>query len=199
MNHLPKIRWDKKLEPHWSIGEEGAFKSFKSFIDKGLSNYKEGRNFPSKPFISKLSPHLHFGEISPNQIWYRVRNIGSNKNIEHFCSELGWREFSYSQLYHNPDLPLKNLQTKFDGFAWNNNPLHLKAWQRGQTGIPMVDAGMRELWQTGFMHNRVRMVVGSFLVKNLLIHWHHGQRWFWDCLVDAYLASNSSGLSLIHI
>lgn len=192
-NLLPEIRWDKKLEPHWSIGEEGAFKSFLSFIDKGLSNYKEGRNFPSKPYISKLSPHLHFGEISPNQIWHRIRDIGDNKNIEHFCSELGWREFSYNLLYNNPDLPIKNLQSKFDDFPWSKNLDHLSAWKKGKTGIPMVDAGMRELWQTGYMHNRLRMIVGSFLVKNLRLHWHYGERWFWNTLVDADLANNSAG------
>ena len=109
-----------------------------------------------------------------------------------FCSELGWREFSYTQLYFNPELPKKNLQSKFDLFPWDKDEKKLIAWQKGQTGIPMVDAGMRELWITGAMHNRVRMVVGSFLVKNLLLHWHHGERWFWDCLVDADLASNSA-------
>ena len=114
-------------------------------------------------------------------------------NADHFCSELGWREFSYSQLYFNPQLPQENLQTKFDRFPWKNDEGKLSAWQKGLTGIPMVDAGMRELWQTGYMHNRVRMITGSFLVKNLLLHWHYGRDWFWDCLVDADLANNSAG------
>jgi deoxyribodipyrimidine photo-lyase len=189
---LPKIPWDKQLESHWYIGEDGARKRFEAFIDEGLSFYKEGRNLPAKPYVSRLSPYLHFGEISPNQLWHAVRSIGDDKHIEHFCSELGWREFSYSQLYHNPELPSKNLQSKFDAFPWMDNADNLHAWQRGQTGIPMVDAGMRELWQTGYMHNRVRMIVGSFLVKNLRLHWHHGERWFWDTLIDADLANNSA-------
>lgn len=189
---LPKKNWSDMLSPHWHIGEEGAMTRLENFIDEGLEFYKEGRNTPAKPFVSRLSPHLHLGEISPNQIWYALKSLEDNENIDHFCSELGWREFSYSQLYHQPDLPWKNLQSKFDRFPWKENPDHLKAWKNGMTGIPMVDAGMRELWQTGFMHNRVRMITGSFLVKNLLLHWHHGERWFWDTLVDADLANNSA-------
>jgi deoxyribodipyrimidine photo-lyase len=189
---LPKVTWDKQLEPHWYIGEAGARKRFEEFVDEGLSFYKDGRNLPAKPYVSRLSPHLHFGEISPNQLWHAVRSIGDDKHIQHFCCELGWREFSYSQLYHNPELPRKNLQPKFDAFPWDENAIILKAWQTGNTGIPIVDAGMRELWQTGYMHNRVRMIVGSFLVKNLRIHWHHGERWFWDTLVDADLSNNSA-------
>jgi deoxyribodipyrimidine photo-lyase len=189
---LPTIRWDTQLEPRWEIGEVGARKRFEAFTDEGLSSYKDGRNIPAKPYVSRLSPHLHFGEISPNQLWYAARSIGDNGHIDHFCSELGWREFSYSQLYHNPELPRKNLQSKFDAFPWVKNVEYLRVWQTGQTGIPMVDAGMRELWQTGYMHNRVRMIVGSFLVKNLRLHWHHGERWFWDTLVDADLANNSA-------
>ena len=190
---LPKIRWDKQLEPHWEVGETGAIDRLYTFFDEGLDDYKEGRNLPAKPYVSRLSPYLHFGNISSNQIWHAAIARGEGVNIDHFCTELGWREFSYSQLYHNPSLPRKNLQSKFDAFPWREDAEALKAWQHGQTGIPIVDAGMRELWQTGLMHNRVRMIVGSFLVKNLLLHWHHGERWFWDCLVDADLASNSAG------
>ena len=189
---LPKIRWDKQLEPHWTIGEQGAYQRFQQFIDQGLSHYKDGRNLPDKPYVSRLSPYLHFGEISSNQLWHGVRRIGDDKHIDHFCSELGWREFSYSLLYHNPALPTRNLQPKFDAFPWVKDNALLSAWQNGQTGVPMVDAGMRELWQTGYMHNRVRMIAGSFLVKNLRLHWHHGERWFWDTLVDADLANNSA-------
>jgi deoxyribodipyrimidine photo-lyase len=192
LNLLPKIHWDIQLEPYWEIGEEGARNRFKAFVDEGFSSYKDGRNFPAKPYVSRLSPHLHFGEISPNQLWHAVRGMGHNRHIDHFCSELGWREFSYSQLYHNPKLPRKNLQPKFDNFPWVENVGYLRAWKTGQTGVPMVDAGMRELWQTGYIHNRVRMIVGSFLVKNLRLHWHHGERWFWDTLVDADLANNSA-------
>lgn len=189
---LPQHTWHKKLEQHWQAGEEVAHQRLENFVAKGLAFYKEGRDFPSKPHVSKLSPHLHFGEVSPNQLWHRVKIMGDTPPIEHFCRELGWREFSYSLLYHHPTLPLKNLQTKFDAFAWADNPTLLQAWQTGKTGVPMVDAGMRQLWQTGYMHNRVRMVVGSFLVKNLRLHWCHGQRWFWDTLVDADLANNSA-------
>lgn len=190
---LPGISWDKPLEKCWKIGEAAALQCFETFIDEGITDYKEGRNFPSKPFVSRLSPYLHFGEISPNQLWYGLRGLFDNAQVDHFCSELGWREFSHSQLFYNPDLPTKNLQPKFDQFPWIDDADLLMLWQKGQTGIPMVDAGMRELWQTGYMHNRVRMIVGSFLVKNLRLHWHHGERWFWDTLVDADMANNSAG------
>lgn len=189
---LPSIRWDKQLEPHWQIGEKAAQERLSAFIDEGLAHYKQGRNFPSKPYVSRLSPSLHFGEISPHQVWHAARACGDDANIDHFCSELGWREFSYHLLYQFPELPRKNLQSKFDRFPWHEDADTLKRWQHGQTGYPIVDAGMRELWQTGYMHNRVRMIVGSFLVKNLLLDWRHGERWFWDCLVDADLANNSA-------
>lgn len=189
---LPNIRWDKKMEPYWQIGEAGAHARLASFLKSGLENYKEGRNYPAKEHVSRLSPHLHWGEISPNQVWHAAKEIGTGKDLHHFLSELGWREFSYSLLYHFPDLPRNNLQTKFDAFPWRNSERPLRRWQQGQTGYPIVDAGMRELWHTGYMHNRIRMIVGSFLVKNLLMHWHHGESWFWDCLVDADLANNSA-------
>jgi deoxyribodipyrimidine photo-lyase len=160
-----------------------------------LYNYKVGRDFPSENYVSKLSPYLHFGEISPNQIWYNAiadRDI-HEKNVDHFLSELGWREFSYNLLYHFPSLQVDNLNQKFDRFPWINDENLVKKWQNGETGFPIVDAGMRELWATGYMHNRVRMIVASFLVKNLLVHWHEGERWFWDCLVDADMANNAAG------
>jgi deoxyribodipyrimidine photo-lyase len=189
---LPKNKWDSQLEKHWKIGEKAGQLRFKNFLNKGLIKYKDGRNFPGKPYVSRLSPHLHFGEISANQLWFTIQSITDNKNSDHFCSELGWREFSYSQLYYSPDLPTKNQKSKFDLFPWVTNEIALDAWKKGQTGVPMVDAGMRELWNTGYMHNRVRMIVGSFLVKNLLQHWRHGERWFWNTLVDADLANNSA-------
>ncbi len=189
---LPSIRWDIAMQPFWNIGENGGYKRLSEFFDNGIDKYKDGRDFPAKPFVSRISPHIHFGELSPNQVWYLARLKGSNNNIDHFLSELAWREFFYSQLYFNPNLPRKNLQSKFDQFPWEKNSDYLQAWQKGQTGVPMVDAGMRELWLTGSMHNRVRMIVGSFLVKNLLLSWYHGERWFWDCLVDADLANNSA-------
>lgn len=189
---LPKIPWDGVMQREWKASESEAQTLLKRFVDQGLSDYKAGRNFPAKHHVSRLSPYLHSGEISPNQIWYAVRHAGDGENEDCLLSELGWREFSYSLLYHFPELPQKNLQVKFDVFPWRDNPAYLKAWQKGLTGFPIVDAGMRELWQTGYMHNRVRMIVGSFLVKNLLQHWHHGEAWFWDCLLDADLASNSA-------
>ena len=186
------LNWHKKIASHWEVGEEKAQKRFQQFLKKGLSSYKEGRNVPSKYSVSRLSPYLHFGEISPHQLWDKVPNKESDPNSIHFCSELGWREFSYNQLHYNKNLSYKNLKSKFDRFPWVENSTYLKAWQKGQTGIPMVDAGMRELWETGYMHNRVRMTVGSFLVKNLLLDWRRGEEWFWDCLVDADLANNSA-------
>jgi len=189
---LPSIRWDKSLDKNWIIGESAARKRLQSFLRHGITRYKVGRNFPAQENVSRLSPHLHFGEISPNQIWHATRELGENANTNSFCRELGWREFSHHLLYYFPELPRKNLQTKFDSLPWRHDKRRLKSWQRGQTGYPIVDAGMRELWQTGYMHNRVRMIVGSFLVKNLLIHWRHGERWFWDCLTDADLANNSA-------
>ncbi len=189
---LPRIRWDKKLTPHWHIGEDGAQNQLSAFLDDGLLDYRKARDFPAKDQTSKLSAHLHFGEISPHQIWYTLDSLPDSDDTNHFRSELGWREFSYYLLFHHPSLPQANLREKFNHFPWENDELKQHAWQTGQTGIPMVDAGMRELWQTGFMHNRVRMVVGSFLVKNLRQHWHEGARWFHDCLVDADLASNSA-------
>jgi deoxyribodipyrimidine photo-lyase len=190
---LPAYPWHKGLEQSWTIGEAGAKERLKEFLEIGLNGYKEGRNFPEKPKVSRLSPHLHFGEISPNQVWYAAQGSGCNEtDLGHFLSELGWREFSNHLLYHTPSLPEKNLQNKFDQFPWKEDPVALKRWQEGQTGYPIVDAGLRELWQTGYMHNRVRMIVASFLVKNLLIHWTHGAQWFWDCLVDADLANNSA-------
>jgi len=189
---LPKIRWDRSLAPHWTIGEAGARARLDAFLEEGLAGYRDGRNFPARHNVSRLSPHLHWGALSPNQVWHAAAAHGQGRDLDHFHSELGWREFSYSLLYHFPDLPRRNLQPAFDAFPWRGDEALLVAWQRGQTGFPIVDAGMRELWQTGYMHNRVRMIVGSFLVKNLLLHWHAGEDWFWDCLVDADLASNSA-------
>ena len=186
--------WGDMLAPHWKIGEAGAMARLQDFIANGLAGYKDGRNLPAKPHVSRLSPHFHWGEISANQAWHAARAASDvpADDIDNFCAELGWREFSNSLLYFNPELRRRNLHDKFDRFDWNIDEKLLKAWQRGMTGIPFVDAAMRELWQTGYMHNRMRMVTGSFLVKNLRLHWHHGEAWFWDCLVDADHASNSA-------
>lgn len=193
---LPHIPWDSGMRATWQIGESAAQQRLQDFLAAGLQDYKQGRNFPARANVSRLSPHLHFGEISPHQVWTEAQRLGvdsaADEDLDCFLSELGWREFSHSLLYYHPNLMRENLQKKFDRFPWQQDESLLKAWQRGQTGYPLVDAGMRELWQTGYMHNRVRMVVGSFLVKNLLTHWQRGEEWFWDCLVDADLAANSA-------
>ena len=193
---LPSINWYHNIQNTWSPGEKGAQHRLNNFLKTGIKNYKIGRNRPDKEFISRLSPHLHFGELSPHQAWFSVKELRQSSetkdSIEHFLSELGWREFSNNLLYYWQNLPEINLQKKFDRFPWLDNPKSLECWQRGMTGYPIVDAGMRQLWKTGYMHNRVRMVTGSFLVKNLMLDWRHGERWFWDTLLDADLANNSA-------
>lgn len=193
---LPAIKWYEAMAEEWDPGEDGARKRLDTFLQNGLDNYKDGRNRPDIRNVSRLSPHLHWGEISPRTVWHRATSYMHAERLEKdgetFRSELGWREFSHNLLYHFPDLPHKNLQEKFDNFPWRDDPEALTRWKKGQTGYPIVDAGMRELWQTGYMHNRVRMIVGSFLVKNLMLDWRHGEKWFWDTLVDADLANNSA-------
>ena len=189
---LPQKSWYKKLDTYWDVSENGAHKRLKEFINDGLSDYKNGRNFPSKKNVSKLSPYLHFGQISPHIIWNQISKHSEDENINHFKSELGWREFSYYLLINNPSIKEKNIQTKFDHFPWDRNEENFNKWKKGNTGVPIVDAGMRELWETGYIHNRVRMIVGSFLVKNLLLDWRLGEEWFNECLVDADNASNSA-------
>ncbi|MCV2883359.1 DNA photolyase family protein [Aestuariibacter sp. AA17] len=193
---LPDIHWYKTMEQCWKPGEEGAADNLSVFLKDALEGYKDERNIPSVVGTSRLSPHLHFGEISPNQIWYAALDAKQgntdNEHLDTFLSELGWREFSHYLLFHWPRLQTHNFNDKYNDFPWQQSKANLRAWQQGQTGIPIVDAGMRELWQTGYMHNRVRMIVGSFLVKNLLIDWREGERWFWDCLVDADMAANSA-------
>lgn len=196
LNLLPEHSWYQTIKNEWVAGETSAQKKLTFFIENHLNGYKEDRNYPYKNRVSKLSPHLHFGEISASQILDAIHKVGhlyaKEEDIEHFKSELIWREFSCYLLYHFKDLPIKNFNPKFNQFPWEDN-LHLfQVWQKGNTGYPLIDAGMRELWQTGYMHNRVRMVVASFLVKNLNIHWQVGMNWFWDCLVDADLANNSA-------
>ncbi len=193
---LPRINWYRGMEETWKPGEEGARERLKTFLANGMKGYKELRNRPDLEHVSRLSPYLHFGEVSPRYIWHEARGFGMSNELESdldcFCSELGWREFSHSLLYHFPELPHKPLQEKFSAFPWDKNEEYLERWQKGQTGIPIVDAGMRQLWHTGWMHNRVRMIVGSLLIKNMLLYWHHGEEWFWDTLVDADLANNSA-------
>jgi deoxyribodipyrimidine photo-lyase len=185
---MPEIAWYESMEARWQPGETGANKSLKHFLRKPIEDYATARNFPAVEGTSALSPHLHFGEISPRQIWHTLGSRGRNSV---FLSEIIWREFAYHLLHHFPHTPTQPLHAEFAKFPWRRNSQLLRAWQRGATGIPLVDAGMRQLWAVGWMHNRVRMVVASFLVKNLLIGWQEGARWFWDTLVDADLANNT--------
>ena len=193
----PTINWDATISEMWDVSEAGAQKRLERFINEAIEEYDDDRNIPAISGTSLLSPYLHFGLLSPNQAWYAVHDAfgGSleNKGVYVYLSELGWREFSYYLMFHFPDMQNENFNPKFDHFPWAQDTSNLKAWQRGQTGVPIVDAGMRELYQTGYMHNRVRMIVASYLVKNLMIDWREGERWFWDCLLDADTASNAAG------
>ena len=194
----PTISWDRGFFDAWRPGESGALARLESFCAESLAAYPEGRNRPDRRDSSRLSPCLHFGEIGPRQCLALLRATtdaapADGKAAEEFLRELGWREFAYHLLQHYPETTDAPLNSRFAGFPWQPNPGQLRAWQRGETGIPMVDAGMRELWTTGWMHNRVRMIVASFLTKNLLQPWTDGARWFWDTLVDADLANNTLG------
>ena len=189
--------WAGGLRVEWQPGEEGARTRLSRFLDEALHGYKSGRDRPDQGWTSRLSPHLHFGEIGPRQIWHATRNAvaasgRADSDAEKFLGEIGWREFSYHLLFRYPDLPALPLRREFEAFPWREDGVALRAWQKGKTGYPVVDAGMRELWTTGWMHNRVRMVVASFLVKHLLIPWQVGEAWFWDTLVDADLAANAA-------
>lgn len=183
--------WAGGLRETWTPGEAGALDRLDGFLENGAGHYKTERDRPDKASTSCLSPHLRFGEISPRLIWHRVRDTFRGGNQDKYLAELGWREFSYHLLFHFPEMTTKPLRPEFADFPWQDNDTYLRAWQRGRTGYPIVDAGMRQLWQTGWMHNRVRMIVASFLIKDLLIPWQAGAAWFWDTLVDADLASNS--------
>jgi deoxyribodipyrimidine photo-lyase len=185
---LPRIRWYETMAATWCPGEQGAQATLKRFLRRSVDDYRQARNIPAIKGTSGLSPHLHFGEIGPRQIWHALGPRGRNCV---FLSEIIWREFAYHLLHHFPHTPTQPLHGEFAEFPWRQHPKMLRAWQQGVTGIPLVDAGMRELWATGWMHNRVRMVVASFLVKNLLTGWQAGARWFWDTLVDADLANNT--------
>jgi deoxyribodipyrimidine photo-lyase len=197
---LPRIAWAVGLNDSWTPGEQGAWAMLELFADDAVRTYATARDLPDRHGTSRLSPHLHFGEITPRQIHRGLLALLQREkprqqpDIEPYLRELGWREFAHHLLYHFPRTPSDNFNPRFDGFPWEpENGEWLQRWQHGRTGIPLVDAGMRELWHTGWMHNRVRMVVASFLTKNLRQHWHHGARWFWDTLVDADLANNTLG------
>lgn len=187
--------WARGFAPHWHPGEDGASERLNRFLRHGLPGYADGRDRPDlEGCVSRLSPHLHWGEIAIGEVWRRARAAPAPAaDIEKFLSELGWREFAHHLLYDHPDLPERNWKPAFDAYPWADNPAHLRAWQKGLTGYPLVDAGLRQLWATGWMHNRVRMVAASFLVKHLRLDWRHGEAWFWDTLLDADLANNVCG------
>ncbi len=192
---LDPITWHAQFDQYWTPGEQGAHDALNEFLDDSVNHYDHGRDVPGVVGTSRLSAHLHFGEISPRQVVAAVRREQSSESdANRYVSEIGWREFGYHLMFHYPHTVDQPLNDKFKHFPWRQDYAEdLEKWQQGQTGIPLVDAGMRELWQTGWMHNRVRMVVASFLIKNLQIHWLEGARWFWDTLVDADLASNTMG------
>lgn len=189
--------WASGLRATWTPGEAGAQARLDDFLDTGLASYPELRNRPDTAGTSRLSPHLHWGDVSPRQVWAATRaRMAAEPALDSagwdFLRELVWREFSYHLLYWWPDIPETTWKTAFHAFPWRYDTDAYAAWTAGRTGYPIVDAGMRELWTTGWMHNRVRMIVGSFLVKDLLLPWQWGERWFWDTLVDADLANNSA-------
>ena len=197
--HLLPGKPDWARDFTWDATAAGAEELLQSFIHEALPAYKAMRDRPDISGTSRLSPYLHFGQISPRQIWNAIQQAGTEARAgilnggEAYLRELIWREFCHHLLFYQPQMPEEPLQESFKHFPWQRNDSALKAWRRGQTGFPIVDAGMRQLWQTGWMHNRVRMIVASFLVKDLLIPWQEGERWFWDTLVDANLANNAAG------
>lgn len=196
----PEVDWADGIHDAWDIGEAGGHRQLDRFLEDGLGDYEEGRDRPDREFVSRLSPYLHFGHLSPNQVRRAVEEAGHEDDQpgriqqgEAYIRELYWREFSYHLLFHFPQVPDQPLREEFSDFRWSQSRKNFEAWQQGQTGYPIVDAGMRQLWKTGWMHNRVRMIVASFLTKDLLIHWREGAQWFWDTLVDADLANNTQG------
>jgi deoxyribodipyrimidine photo-lyase len=196
----PRVDWAGGLREAWRPGEAGAGAALRGFCEGPFGDYAEGRNRPDLPGTSRLSPHLHFGELGPRQVWHALQEHAARRRLppeawrgSQFLAEVGWREFAHHLLFHFPHTTDAPLRPEFARFPWRRDAGGLEAWRRGRTGYPIVDAGMRELWSTGWMHNRVRMIAGSFLVKDLLQDWREGARWFWDTLVDADLASNTLG------
>ncbi|MFO1448515.1 MAG: deoxyribodipyrimidine photo-lyase [Opitutaceae bacterium] len=198
----PKLAWDRDFYPFWTPGETGATQRLRDFLAHGIERYDAERDVPSADAVSRLSPHLHFGELGPRQIWAAVRSLSAKSGVfpahrgaAKFLAEVGWREFAHHLLFHFPKTPSHPLRSEFEAFPWARDPdgRLLRAWQKGRTGYPLIDAGLRQLWSCGWMHNRVRMVVASFLVKHLRLPWTQGAAWFWDTLVDADLASNTLG------
>ena len=184
--------WAGGLRETWEPGEAAAWAELDGFVAERVGGYKGARDFPAEPGVSRLSPRLHHGELSPRQVWHRAQ-AAMGGGAEAFLRQLVWREFAHHLLFHFPQLPDTPLRPEFARFPWSDDQALFSAWCRGRTGYPIVDAGMRELWHTGYMHNRVRMIVASFLTKDLLIPWQKGAAWFWDTLCDADLANNSMG------
>jgi deoxyribodipyrimidine photo-lyase len=193
----PHPGWDRGFWEKWRAGEAGAHEALEIFIDGALRGYRSDRDRPDRVGTSMMSPHLHFGEIAPWRIiaaLERSRTASNAADMDGYIRELGWREFAYHLLHHFPQTATRNLNPRFEHFEWAEpDAREMDAWQRGSTGVPIVDAGMRELWHTGYTHNRVRMIVASWLTKHMRQHWSHGARWFWDTLVDADLANNTLG------
>lgn len=190
---LPKIAWDSGFFDAWTPTRHAGLLRLEKFLNEDVRSYHTDRDLPAEDGTSRLSPYLHFGQIGPREAAGRCLRGNPGKGRDTFYKELLWREFGYHVLYHYPETPNEPLQDAYRAFPWRNDAAQLRAWQKGETGYPIVDAGMRQLWQTGWMHNRVRMIVASFLVKHLLLPWQEGARWFWDTLVDADLASNTLG------
>jgi deoxyribodipyrimidine photo-lyase len=196
---MPRLNWAQGLHAAWTPGSAAAHALLRRFLNDSVDAYATERDRPDLQGTSRLSPHLHFGEISPREVWHATRRFAEDSGWHstwrrsQFLTELGWREFAYHLIFHFPNTPEEPLRLPFRQFPWQPSARLLRAWQRGATGYPLVDAGMRQLWKTGWMHNRVRMLTASFLVKDLLQPWTDGARWFWDTLVDADLASNTLG------
>ena len=197
---IPRIKWYSSIADTWDMTGKGARKRILHFIKHSLHDYPETRDFPAIDGVSVMSPYLHFGQISARQIWHRVFEaeqsaglMSTGKRAQAYLRQLAWRDFACHLLIHFPHTTNRPLYEKYRRFPWRKNRKLLEAWQRGETGYPIVDAGMRQLWQSGWMHNRVRMIVASFLTKDIRVHWLEGARWFWDTLVDADLANNTMG------
>jgi deoxyribodipyrimidine photo-lyase len=190
---LPKRDWADSFGDYWTPTRGAGLERLDAFLRSAVEGYHSSRDIPSVDGTSRLSPYLHWGQLGVREISGRLQRLKTNEGVKTFYNELVWREFAAHVLFNFPETPSQPLQDKYRKFPWQHNKAHLKAWQQGKTGYPIVDAGMRQLWQKGWMHNRVRMVVASVLVKHLLQPWQEGAKWFWDCLVDADLASNSLG------
>jgi len=197
--HPSKPDWSTGFSAMWTPGELGARKRLREFLAGPVDGYTDGRNMPAQDSTSRLSPYLHFGEISPHQVWRAARHAeesgeASPREVQKFLSEIAWRDFSHYLLYHDQHMGQLSWRRQFETVEWRRGTkAELEAWKRGQTGYPIIDAGMRQLWTTGWMHNRVRMIVASFFAKDLLVHWRKGEEWFWDTLVDADEANNANG------